>query len=73
MGRPSDRGRSARRPGRNERQRVKKKQGGGKSSAWHIMPGSVEVSYHELGRKKADRWRKWFYKNYGNPFAAKPA
>jgi hypothetical protein len=59
MGRPSDRRRSARRPGRNERARVKKKYGSRKCSYRRYGPGGLRLSFDNLGPKKAARFFKW--------------
>lgn len=74
MGRPSDQRRSAQRPGKNERARVKKKWSSRKSSGWIIHgAGGGTFSFKNLGPKKRRRWDKWYDKRHGNPFIANPS
>lgn len=58
MGKPSDQRRSARRPGKRERARVKKRH---KGRCWvsggHRPPAGHDSGY--LGRKKLARWTAW--------------
>jgi hypothetical protein len=55
MGKPSDRKRSAQRPGKHERTRVKRHS---RSEMWGFVPGGD--SYHvKAGRKKWERLVKW--------------
>lgn len=65
MGRPSDQHRSARRPGRRERARVKR------HSRGMVYPGPTgknvpgdETAFAKLGRKKMRRHRRWFALTY---------
>ena len=58
MGKPSDKRRSARRPGKRERARAKKhRKGRIMSSGGHLPPAGHDSGY--LGRKKLTRWHTW--------------
>ena len=63
MGKPSDQLRSARRPGKRERARVKKHRRG---ISWSQVPGSGTCAL-KAGRKK---WNE-FHRSRSNPFGAK--
>ncbi len=61
MGKPSDKRRSARRPGKRERARVKKHRKG-RICAWG---GNLPSAGHDsgyLGRKKLTRWSRWSHR-----------
>jgi len=59
MGKPSDRKKSAQRPGKRERALVKRHH---RSSVVMIVPGE-ETIHAQYGRKKWDRFWKWFHKS----------
>lgn len=59
MGRPSDQRRSAQRPGRRERMRLKSSvQHGSKGQCWTYVAGA-EFASGPLGQKHLARWRRW--------------
>ena len=73
MGKPSDRLRSAQRPGKNERTRVKKKQHSRKCGYSYHAPGGVQLSFSDLGPKKAARFFRWHHRCTGNSWLAIPS